>query len=685
MVKLRDDKDGNGGGNFGGDGNDIKTFRFAFDLNFQIEKYRFDSCKHRLRGLFDQVVVSFLRDKSAGKFHRPIPAFCGEGQPVDLFKLFWLVRKFGGYDAVSRNNLWGFISDECGLGRGVIASLKLIYMNYLSELDQWLQRVFSNRVLEDDHCGFIQKLDLLSRELEIRFKGMLPNKQEQEQLGEGATFVGEANDRSHIMIDDFASSAKIVNELNGVSRGQVHDDGDIIESAKKLIDDITNKVLNHKETTISVIANDYESSSALVNSGSCTSSKKVNKVNCRKPNGFEKIPDGEESFRAQLSIDDKITPKSDAGNVLASRKRKQESHSFSGMLEWLIHAAKHSGDPSVGSVPECSKWGDRNGEFWADALFVRDALLIKRHASKAAGEVLQKDQQKKPRMLPSMYEDEVIDHQTTEKLRYSRRIPVIKPPSCSCCPSSAAPHSHREADVARPKEPSEAAATVVKEQPLNMNDHKSCDVPAEREVSIGPRFQAQVPQWTGTASDSDSKWLGTRMWPPEDGKINISVKLDPIGKGRQHRCSCSFPESVECVRFHIAEKRLKLKQELGSLFYRWRFYLMGEEVSLSWSEQEEGIFKDNMKSYAAFSNKFWNNSWRFLPSKSREKLVSYYFNVYLVQRRSYQNRVSPRDIDSDDDEKVCGSIGGSFGHKALYIHRPSSVSCALNTESTEFV
>ena len=262
---------------------------------------------------------------------------------------------------------------------------------------------------------------------------------------------------------------------------------------------------------------------------------------------------------------------------------------------------------------------------------------------------------------------------------------MIKPPSCSCCPSSAAPHSHREADVARPKEPSEAAATIVKEQPLNMNDHKSCDVPAEREVPIGPCFQAQVPQWTGTASDSDSKWLGTRMWPPEGGKTNFTVKLDPIGKGRQHRCSCSFPESVECVRFHIAEKRLKLKQELGSLFYRWRFNLMGEEVSLSWSEQEEGIFKDNMKSYAAFSNKFWNNSWRFLPSKSREKLVSYYFNVYLVQRRSYQNRVSPRDVDSDDDEKVCGSIGGSFGHKALYIPRPSSVSCALNTESTEFV
>lgn len=290
-------------------------------------------------------------------------------------------------------------------------------------------------------------------------------------------------------------------------------------------------------------------------------------------------------------------------------------------------------------------------------------------------------------MLPSMYEDEVINHQTTEKLRHSKRIPLTKSHSCLCCNSSAAPHtSHREvADVARPRAQFEAAVTVVKEQPSNTNDHKPCDAQPEREVSIGPRFQAEVPQWTGIASDSDSKWLGTRMWPPEDGKRNSIIKLDPIGRGRQHRCDCSFPDSVECVRFHVAEKRLKLKQELGPLFYRWRFNLMGEEVSLSWTEDEERLFKDNMKSHAAFSNKFWNNAWRFLPSKSREKLVRYYFNVYLVQRRSYQNRVTPKDVDSDDDEKVCGSIGGSFGHKALYIPRPSSVSCTLNTESTELV
>ncbi|KAH6836177.1 hypothetical protein C2S53_020012 [Perilla frutescens var. hirtella] len=699
MEKRNKLKDDDGGG-----GNVIKNFRFAFDLNFQIEKHRFDSCKQRLRSLFDQVVVAFLRNKSGGKCHRPIPALCGDGRPVDLFKLFWLVRKFGGYDSVSRNNLWGFVSEECGLGCGVIVSLKLIYMNYLNELDQWLQQVFSKRVLQDDHCGLIQKLDLLSQELEIRFRDLLSDKQEQEQLEKIIKSVGEANDQAHITIDDFALSAentaaKTVNEVNDFFRGRVIDDrgtycsedgDDTTVSTKKQIDRIINKVLNCRETnTATAVENDDGKFSAHENNGSCISPKKVvKKVTSRNPDHSENITDGEERFSVQPGIGNMIPSKCDVEKVPSSRKRKHQSHSFSGMLNWLIQAAKRSNDPSVGLIPECSKWSDYGyGEFWAEALLVREALLMKKHASKAAGEVL-KDQQKKARMLPSMYEDDVINHQTTEKLRHSKRVPLIKSHSCPCCNSSAAPQTkdviHREADASRPRAPSEVVVTV-EEQLSNMNEHNPCDVPAEREVSVGPLFQAEVPQWTGMASDSDTKWLGTRLWPPEDGERNFIVMLDPIGKGRHHPCNCPFPDSVECVRFHIAEKRLKLKQELGLLFYHCRFNLMGEEVSLSWTKEDEKIFKDNMKSYAAFSNKFWNNARRFLPAKAREKLVSYYFNVYLVQRRSYQNRVTPNDVDSDDDEKDCGSIGGSFGYKALYIPRSSSISCTLNTDATRSV
>lgn len=401
MVELRDDCDGGGGGGGGGrvgDGkNGMKKSKCAFDFNFQIEKYRYDSCKQRLGSLFDQVVVAFLRDKSAGKCLRPIPALCGDGRPVDLFKLFWLVRKSGGYETVSRNDLWGFISEECGLGFGVIASIKLIYMNYLNELDQWLQQVFSQSVLEEDRCGFIQNLDLLSRELEIRFKDSLPNQ------GKVIKFVEEVNDGDYTMTDDFASStrnaaAKIVNEVNGISRGHLdggsvtscsEDAADTIRSAKKRIGKISAKA-SRETTKVAAVENDDGNSSVNENNGSCISAKGVVKLISRKPGHSENAPDAEEMLGAQQSIEYTIMSKNDVGNVLPSRKRKLEPYNFAGMLRWLSHVAKCSNDPSVGKIPECSKWNEGHEEFWAETLFVREALLIKRHACKAAVEVLPK-------------------------------------------------------------------------------------------------------------------------------------------------------------------------------------------------------------------------------------------------------------------------------------------------------
>lgn len=313
---------------------------------------------------------------------------------------------------------------------------------------------------------------------------------------------------------------------------------------------------------------------------------------------------------------------------------------------------------------------------------VFDILFLTSHAKFYD---LDQDQQKKPRMHPSMYEDDILDHRSTEKLRFSKRIPSLtKPHFCPCCNSNAVPQNKEmiQPDVGSPKASTDLVGIDVESLPSNNNDHKSPAVPVEKKVLVGPHFQAEVPEWTGLASESDSKWLGTTVWPPKDGKGN---SMDPIRKRTHHFCNCPFPDSVECVRFHIAENRLKLKQEIGRLFYDWKFNRMGEEVSLSWSEEEEQMFKDNMRLYSAFPNKFWNNSWRFLPSKTREKLVSYYFNVYLIQRRSYQNRVTPKDIDSDDDEKECGAIGGRFGHNALIIPGSNSISCVLNEQSNEFV
>ncbi|KAK4400855.1 AT-rich interactive domain-containing protein 2 [Sesamum angolense] len=416
-----------------GDGNAKGNCGFGFDLHFKLEKCRFDSCKERLRGLFDQVLVGFMSKKSGGKSIRPIPALCGDGRPVDLFKLFWVVRKIGGDDAVSRNNLWGFVSEECGLGFGMIPSIKLIYMKYLKELDQWLQQVFSKRDLEDGQNGLVRKLDLLSRELETRFRGVLPDGQEQGKQGKDSNSVKHSKDRANVLcsghddsqlfvgsvaedilckvhgdidrsIDDyFTESAKkvvrkAVNESNGFCKGEIdgggggkssdEDSDKIVASAKKVIEKVINKILNCGET-VAVAAVDDERFSVQDNTDICVSAKKVVKKVISKTHDLsDNITHDKDRASAEQSTDTAIPARSDVGDVLDSRKRKRQSHSFSGMLNWLKDVAKHPNDPSLG-IPECSKMRDYgNEEFPVQALLVREALMIRRPATNGGENLL---------------------------------------------------------------------------------------------------------------------------------------------------------------------------------------------------------------------------------------------------------------------------------------------------------
>lgn len=198
--------------------------------------------------------------------------------------------------------------------------------------------------------------------------------------------------------------------------------------------------------------------------------------------------------------------------------------------------------------------------------------------------------------------------------------------------------------------------------------------PNTNRTPIGPLFQADVPEWTGIMSESDPKWLGTKVWP-------LQNDMESLGRGRENLCSCLLPGSVECVRFHIAERRMRLKLQLGySLFYEWRFNCMGEEVSLRWTPEEETRFKDIVRS--SQGECFWDGLFRYFPKKTREDLVSYYFNVFLLRRRRYQNRVTPLEIDSDDDDSGFGSFGDCLEPERAQIL--DWLPCILNEQCTDW-
>lgn len=245
--------------------------------------------------------------------------------------------------------------------------------------------------------------------------------------------------------------------------------------------------------------------------------------------------------------------------------------------------------------------------------------------------------QKKNHMHPAMYEDR------TEKStsRFSQRLitaketqsipPSRKPPTQDSPESSSGSPSDRDRD--------------------EEHSFYGCNLKRKR-TPLGRSFQAKLPELPEPDYSPDPKWLGTQIWPLQKGETRSSLlELDRIGKGRQDSCGCQFQGSLECVKFHISEKRNRGKLELGSAFYKWKFNEMGENVAISWTLDEEKKFEEIIKSTPSSSGRsFWDELKRNFKNKSMRAMVSYYFNVYLLRRRAHQNRSDPNNIDSDDDE-----------------------------------
>ncbi|KAM7252631.1 hypothetical protein ACFE04_008140 [Oxalis oulophora] len=105
-------------------------------------------------------------------------------------------------------------------------------------------------------------------------------------------------------------------------------------------------------------------------------------------------------------------------------------------------------------------------------------------------------------------------------------------------------------------------------------------------VRLGEEYQVEVPEWSDKVSrPSNSKWLGTQIWPADDGRL--------IGKGlarngiRVRPCGCNVPGSMECARLHVSEKKEKMKLELGSAFGIWKLDKMGKRNSECFIDEEK--------------------------------------------------------------------------------------------------
>ncbi|CAN7063498.1 unnamed protein product [Brassica rapa subsp. trilocularis] len=295
--------------------------------------------------------------------------------------------------------------------------------------------------------------------------------------------------------------------------------------------------------------------------------------------------------------DDKKVMSLDCSFLPGKRKRECPLET----LEWLREAAKDPCGISIGCVPDRSKWEAYGSEEpWKQ-------LLLFRASRTNTDPACQKIWQKIQKMHPSLYEDSAgPSYNLRERLRFNE--------------SGSASDSSDE-------------------------DDRPC-------ARVGSQFQAEVPEWIGVNTESDSKWLGTRVWPlsKEQSNSKLLIERDPIGKGRQDPCGCQNPGSVGCVRFHIKTKQEKMKLELGPAFYMWCFDSMGEGTLQYWTDLELKKVKLLMTSPPTLSASFFSELKSILSSKSREEIVSYYYNVTLLQFMANHSRMTPGEVDSDTDQ-----------------------------------
>jgi hypothetical protein len=126
--------------------------------------------KAKQKSLFCQIFSVYLKENCSRGNVKPVPVMLGDGQLLDLYQLFFLVKEKGGYDVVSRKGLWDSVIVELGMDIPVLASVKLVYDRYLHGFEDWLSKTFEEKSLKNGNNGCLNSLPV---DLEKEFRSLL--------------------------------------------------------------------------------------------------------------------------------------------------------------------------------------------------------------------------------------------------------------------------------------------------------------------------------------------------------------------------------------------------------------------------------------------------------------------------------------------------------------------------------
>lgn len=196
--------------------------------------------------------------------------------------------------------------------------------------------------------------------------------------------------------------------------------------------------------------------------------------------------------------------------------------------------------------------------------------------------------------------------------------------------------------------------------------------PPQKAVPIGLNHQASIPEWSPCYSETISNTSGAPETTLDANLVFVEEDVDrlmgtcvipmpdleltgEVVNGRID-CNCLDEGSIRCVRQHIVEAREILKRHLGGeKFEEMGFHDMGETVADKWSEEEEQVYHDLVFSNPmSLGKNFWDHLSAVFPSRTKKDIVCYYFNVFMLRRRTEQNRYDSVSIDDSDDDEWQG-------------------------------
>ncbi|CAK7348860.1 unnamed protein product [Dovyalis caffra] len=323
---------------------------------------------YELRSCFDEFLESFFKEICGlDSCLEILPPMLGNGQFLDLLKLFLVVRDKGGYDGVTKNGLWDLVAQESGFGLKLGPAVKLVYIKYLDALERWLERLIvdsieSNSELSDS--GF--NVGGVSTELGAKLKGLLSEMPAKEFLELNSELNVNAEVESYGSEKFVEDEESLLIDLtkSGVDFVEVGESGDNVVKRVMMDDSLSNRDVKCKDIDENLIADSRKSEKV-------ENEDEVKSVVVVEIDGDEEGDKGNNGEVEELDLET-------FEESVSSRKRKRES--LYRMLNWVTGIARDPCDPIVGSLPEWSKLKSYgNGECWKQVLVTREALFLKRN------------------------------------------------------------------------------------------------------------------------------------------------------------------------------------------------------------------------------------------------------------------------------------------------------------------